>query len=127
LKQCNQCGKCCHKYSDGGLSASSTEIAYWDTFRPDIYLYVSEGGIWKSPETGEQLEVCPWLKQLPEQIKFTCEIYGDRPDDCKYYPVTIEQMILDECEMLEKQDLDDHKRAQRVLDKLMADSRPAVR
>ena len=28
----------------------------------------------------------------------TCDIYYDRPDECKYYPVTIEQMINDECD-----------------------------
>ncbi|HHJ18661.1 MAG TPA: YkgJ family cysteine cluster protein, partial [Gammaproteobacteria bacterium] len=28
MKECNQCGKCCIKYSDGGLSASSSEIEF---------------------------------------------------------------------------------------------------
>lgn len=76
------------------------------------------------PNTGRQIELCPWLKKLPNQNKYTCDIYYDRPDDCKFYPVTIDQMINDECEMLETQDLAKPKQAQKTLDKLMADSRP---
>lgn len=77
-----------------------------------------------SPDTGEQLALCPWLRKVPGQEKYTCDIYYDRPDDCKYYPVTVEQMVADECEMLELQDLEKPKQAQKRLDKLMADSRP---
>ena len=68
---------------------------------------------------------CPWLRKLPKQNKYMCRIYYDRPDDCKHYPVNIEQMVKDECEMLEVQDLARPKEAQKKLDKLMADSRPA--
>ena len=50
----------------------------------------------------------------------------DRPDDCKHYPVKIEQMVADECEMIELRDLDNPKQAQKALDKLMIDSRPSV-
>ena len=124
MKECNQCGKCCTKYSDGDLSASESEIKHWDVFNPNIYNYVSNGNIWFDPDTGKQLEICPWLRKEPNQNKYTCDIYFDRPDDCKYYPVTIEQMIKDECEMLEARDLSKPKQAQKTLDKLMADSRP---
>ena len=113
-------------YSDGGLSVTASEIEYWEIFRPNIYRYISEGKIWINPSTGQQMERCPWLKQLPNQDKYSCDIYYDRPDDCKYYPVTIEQMIKDECEMLETQDLVNSKTAQNFLDKLMEDSRPSV-
>ena len=74
------------------------------------------------PKTGKQLEICPWLRK--EKNIYTCDIYFDRPDDCKYYPVTIEQMIKDECEMIEERDLEKPEQAQKRLDKLMADSRP---
>ncbi len=78
-----------------------------------------------NPDTGEQIEVCPWLRKESKQNKVTCDIYHDRPDDCKFYPVTIAEMIKDECEMLEEKDVNNPKRAQKTLDKLMADSRPA--
>lgn len=77
------------------------------------------------PEHGQQLEHCPWLNKLPGHNRYSCGIYFDRPGDCRYYPVTIEQMIEDGCEMLEACDLVNPKRAQKVLDELMADSRPA--
>ncbi len=80
--------------------------------------------IWMDPDTGKQLEVCPWLRKVPNQEIYTCDIYYDRPDDCKYYPVTIEQMLNDECEMLEEKDLAKPKQAQKTLNKIMADSRP---
>ena len=126
MKSCNQCGKCCIKYSDGGLSASASEIESWKIFRPDIYRYVSGGKIWISPDTGKQLALCPWLSKLPNQNKYICDIYDDRPDDCRYYPTTIEEMVKHECEMLEPHDLADPKQAQKTLDKLMADNRPPL-
>jgi len=124
VKECNLCGKCCTNYSDGGLSATASEIEFWDNFRPDIARYVSDGKIWMSPDTGEQIKLCPWLKKVPNENKYICDIYYDRPDDCKHYPVTIEQMVTDECEMLESKDLIKPKQAQKTLDKIMVDSRP---
>ena len=124
MKECTQCGKCCINYSDGGLSATESEIKHWDIFRPDIYNYVHNGKIWMDPKTGEQLERCPWLNKEDNKEIYTCDIYFDRPEDCKYYPVTVEQMINDECEMLEERDLKHQKQTQKILDRIMADSRP---
>lgn len=127
MKACNQCGKCCINYSHGGLSASPEEIEYWEVFRPDIARYVSDGKIWVDPTTGSLIERCPWLGQDPASKKFTCEIYEHRPEDCRHYPVTIEQMLKDDCEMLEPRDLRRPIRAQRDLDRIMVDSRPPVK
>lgn len=120
MKNCNQCGKCCTKYSDGGLSVTSEEVDFWEVFRPEIYRYISDEKIWMDPTTGKQLTRCPWLQKIPDQEKYSCAIYYDRPDDCKLYPVTIEQMVDDDCEMIELIDLENPKRAQQALDKLMA-------
>lgn len=125
MKDCNQCGKCCTHYSNGGLFASESEINFWDIFRTDIYQYVNDGKIWMDPQTGRQLSLCPWLRKQPDHNIYTCDIYDDRPDDCKHYPVTIEQMILDDCEMLEQHDLLKPAQAQKSLNKIMLDSRPA--
>lgn len=125
MKDCNQCGKCCIKYSNGGLSASQSEIELWEIFKPEIYQYVSNGEIWFDPKTGKQIERCPWLRKIPNQDKYTCDIYQDRPEDCRLYPTSIEEMERDECEMLEANDFKDRKQAQIELDKLMDDSRPA--
>lgn len=126
MKDCNQCGKCCTIYGGGGLSATESEIDWWETNRPEIFSHVSDGRIWFSPVTGKQMVRCPWLRKLPNQNKYICRIYFDRPDECKHYPVNIDEMVRDGCEMLEPRDLVNRKRAQRVLDDLMADSRPAV-
>ena len=127
MKECNQCGKCCVNYSNGGLSATADEVEYWEIFRPHISNFVSGGKIWIDPDTGQQLKRCPWLKQLPGEEKYICDIYFDRPDDCKHYPVTIEQMVKDECEMLEPKDFADPTQGQNDLDLLMIDCRPSVK
>lgn len=69
---------------------------------------------------------CPWLRKVPNEKKYLCDIYNDRPDDCKHYPVTIDEMLRDSCEMIEIQDLSNHRAAQSALDKLMVDSRPPL-
>jgi len=76
-----------------------------------------------NPETGKQIELCPWLRKVPNQNKYTCDIYYDRPDDCKFYPSTIDEMMIDECEMLEKKDLSNPKKAEKALDEIMEGSR----
>jgi len=126
IKECNSCGKCCIKYSNGQLSASTDEIEYWNVFRPDIAEYVSNGKIWSTPETGKLIELCPWLRKAPDSKVYRCDIYYDRPEDCQFYPSTIAEMIRDECEMLEDKDITNPKKAQQALDKIMADSRPPL-
>lgn len=126
MKSCTQCGKCCIYYGDGGLTATSSEIDWWEIHRPDIFDYVHDGRIWVNPLTKMPLTRCPWLEQVPGEEKYICSIYYDRPDDCKHYPVDVDQMIRDDCEMLEPRDLIDKKKSQQALDLLMADSRPPL-
>ncbi|PCJ42803.1 MAG: zinc/iron-chelating domain-containing protein [SAR86 cluster bacterium] len=135
MKDCNLCGKCCIKYGDGGLSATPEEIEMWEVFQPQIYKYVRDGKIWNNPETGEKLKQCPFLKSMvipnknnsSHQKKYTCDIYLDRPEDCRHYPTSISEMIRDKCEMIETVDLENPKQAQIKLDILMSDSRPPLR
>ena len=124
MKNCNSCGKCCETAGNGGLSASAEEIDWWETHRPDISRYVQGQKIWVNPASGEYFSRCPWLQKSPDGKKFTCDIYDDRPEDCRHYPVDIEQMVRDDCEMLERRDLMDLKSAQKKLDAIMIDSRP---
>jgi len=100
----------------------------WELFRPDIYRYVSNNEIWFDPETRQPLTRCPWLKTEAElvagKVRYSCDIYLDRPEDCRHYPSNIEEMHRDECEMLESHDLAKPRQAQRKLDIIMSDSRP---
>ncbi|EGR2205774.1 YkgJ family cysteine cluster protein [Vibrio parahaemolyticus] len=130
MKDCNQCGKCCIKYGNGDLAATQEEIDLWELFNPDIFEYVKGGKIWFDPETREQLEHCPFLELVPkvkpeEKDKYTCSIYLDRPEDCRHYPSLINEIVRDECEMIEIADLENPKQAQKHLDKLMSSSRPS--
>ncbi|NND46595.1 MAG: YkgJ family cysteine cluster protein [Woeseiaceae bacterium] len=126
MKSCNSCGKCCETAGNGGLSASAADIDRWETHRPDIARYVQDNRIWVDPASGEYFAQCPWLKTSPSTRQFTCDIYDDRPEDCRHYPVDIAQMVRHDCEMLERHDLVDPKRAQKKLDEIMIDSRPPV-
>jgi Fe-S-cluster containining protein len=72
------------------------------------------------------LRVVRFLNTFLTKKKTTCDIYHDRPEDCRHYPVDIAQMFKDDCEMLEPRDLNDLKRAQKKLDAIMIDSRPSV-
>ena len=123
MKARNSCGKCCIKYGGGGLSASPAELERWDFLRPDILRHVSGDTLWTDPETGALLERCPFLTEDQATGRYLCDIYFDRPDDCKFYPSTVSEMISDGCEMIEAADLHNPKRAQRELDRLMSDSR----
>lgn len=129
MKDCTQCGKCCIKYSDGDLSASESDMDMWRLFRPDIAEYVKGGLIWFSPNSGQRIALCPFLRSATDprtgKNLYTCDIYHDRPEDCRFYPVTVKQMMSDDCEMLEPQDLLEPIQAQANLDKLLKDSRPS--
>ena len=131
MKPCNQCGKCCLQYSDGGLSATAEEIQSWEIFNPAIAEYVTDGKIWMNPVSGQPLTCCPWLEVLPKghdsgSIKYGCRIYHHRPQDCRHYPVSFADMARDGCEMLEAGDMASPQEAQVKLDQVMADSRPSL-
>lgn len=121
MKACNQCGKCCVKFGANDLSASTEDISWWDHFKPHIFKYVKNGNIWFDPISGLAVERCPWLREQANNI-YTCDIYQDRPEDCKLYPSTITDMISVGCEMLETLDLKNIKHAERKLYRLMNDS-----
>ena len=117
MKACNQCGKCCQIYGGGGLHASEEDISWWDAHRPEIARFVVKGNIWMDPESGQVLAGCPWLQKAGDV--YTCDIYHDRPEDCHLYPMTIADMVKDECEMIELHDLDDLGKAQLRLNEIM--------
>ena len=128
MKDCNQCGKCCIKYGGGDLAATQEEIDLWEIFNPEIFDYVKNNEIWFDPKSGARLERCPFLDLAPKKYPtapnmYTCSIYLDRPEDCRHYPSLIPEMIRDECEMIEVVDLENPKKAQVILDKIMVDSR----
>ena len=119
MKACNACGKCCIKYGHGQLSASDDDLQMWRSFRPDISEYVYQGNIWYDPNSKTVAEICPWLRKAPDSNRYLCDIYLDRPEDCRNYPMTISDMVKDDCEMLQEADLADLKRAQETLNRMI--------
>ncbi len=87
------------------MSASPEEIVWWQQARPHIAEFVRNGRIWVNPESGDVFDRCPWLRQASEDSPYTCEIYHDRPEECRQYPTDLSEMARDECEMLEAGDL----------------------
>lgn len=122
MKDCNACGKCCIKYGNGGLSANKEEIQAWQDEAPHIAQYVHQGAIWFDPNTLQPLTACPWLTPNANGSGYLCEIYHDRPDDCRYYPSSFDEMIRDGCEMIEAKDRRNPKQAQQDLAIIMRDS-----
>ncbi len=103
------------------MSASDEDLALWESLRPDIAEYIRDGKIWFSPNSGELIERCPWLKKDSNSSRYLCEIYLDRPEDCRVYPANVSDMVADECEMLEPVDHSDLRRAQAALEKIMVE------
>ncbi len=131
MKDCNQCGKCCLKYGGGDLVATPLEIDHWEQFNPEIFTYVRDNEIWFDPDSGKRLTSCPFLELAPKKNqnhpdRYTCSIYLNRPEDCRHYPTLINEMVRDECEMIELRDLKNPLKAQTELDLLMSDSRPST-
>jgi Fe-S-cluster containining protein len=110
MRACTQCGKCCLKYDGGDWLGSATEADRlgWLIYEPKVLNYVDDRlhDLWISPVTGEKMQRCPWLRNLPGQEKYTCRIHDARPEVCRDYPIDIEQMIHLDCKMLEAGDLD---------------------
>ena len=103
MKSCNQCGKCCIKYGGNLGVATGNDLEVWELEKPELLDFIySENlpDIWISPTDGEELNHCPWLYTKTVN-KYACEINDVRPTVCRNYPVSIEQMKKDECEMLE--------------------------
>lgn len=122
MKDCNACGKCCIKYGGAGLTASKQEVQAWQDDAPHIAQYVHQGEIWFDPSTQQALNACPWLKLNPNGKGYLCDIYYDRPDDCRYYPSSFDEMLRDDCEMVEAKDRRNSKQAHEDLVIIMRDS-----
>ena len=46
--------------------------------------------VWLDPETGEDVDRCPWLQELTDTGKYSCGIHDVKPDICRDYPVSRE-------------------------------------
>jgi Fe-S-cluster containining protein len=89
--QCHNCGWCCFRWGGGTLSASPRDIRRWKKEkRQDIldrcdFFDTGWADLWFHPETGEELESCPWLKKVRGKPEFKCSINETKPEVCHQY------------------------------------------
>ena len=89
--RCFRCGKCCVEQGFD-LTATSADTRRWERQgRADILRYVwvpkgagGYGDIWIDPETGEDLDYCPFLQKV-SLGKYICGIYETRPKICREF------------------------------------------
>ncbi len=91
--ECQRCGACCLHY--WWLSAQPEDIDRWELEGRedilqyadlDLYLMIGETDLWISPETGEELSRCPFLRKVRNQPVYRCKIYDTRPVVCRRFP-----------------------------------------
>jgi Fe-S-cluster containining protein len=68
--------------------------------REDILYWCELGDLWvhyDENDDGKEAFRCPFLRKLPRKKKYKCLIYETRPDVCRGYPYTEEQVVRDRC------------------------------
>lgn len=111
-KLCTGCGICCEMYGHN-LYATKEDIARWRQKAPWLLEYVLAldelNDLWRNPITGDEMERCPWVGQAGG--KRICRIHHLKPDICRGYPYSVEQMRDDACEilpLLRPEEIDEH-------------------
>ncbi len=93
---CRRCGHCCLHLVDAYRGCvSDADLQRWRAAgRDDILarvesLDLGRGNVlhmaWIDPASGEEVDRCPWLSELP-QGGFGCTIEAVKPDHCRAYP-----------------------------------------
>ena len=94
---CKQCGACCKTPSNAfSICANEEDVQLWEKEkREDILDWVESikvrGGeyvhtIWVDPAKKLDVTRCPWLKKLPFQNKYMCQIHDAKPARCMQFP-----------------------------------------
>ena len=94
---CRCCGHCCLTLIDAfNGCVSDADLARWQAAgRQDLIAWVQTLTLgpenklhmaWIDPDTGEDVERCPWLLDDLEQKTHLCGIDAIKPDHCRAYP-----------------------------------------
>ncbi|MCF8143139.1 MAG: YkgJ family cysteine cluster protein [Deltaproteobacteria bacterium] len=106
--QCVQCGHCCRDLSDAFCTSVDTEDINrwkrekrWDILRwVDIFNFdgvEAFGDLWIRPNTGEEVDRCPWLRKLPLKDAYKCRIHETKPAHCRNYPKSKKHALTTGC------------------------------
>lgn len=94
---CRRCGHCCLQLVDAynGCLSDADLKRFRAAGRLDLLAWVQtidlgRGNLlhsaWVDPATGDDVERCPWLENLPEGAGYACAINELKPDHCRRYP-----------------------------------------
>ena len=106
--QCVQCGQCCLDLLDAFCTSVDIEDIRrwkredrWDILEwVDIFDFDGEeafGDLWFSPNTGEEVNRCPWLRKLPLKDTYKCRIHETKPAHCRNYPKSKKHALTTGC------------------------------
>jgi hypothetical protein len=95
--KCRCCGHCCLNLADAyNGCVSDADLERWRRLgRVDLLcrvrtLELGPGNrlhaAWLDPETGDDVERCPWLLDRIDQAGYLCGIEDIKPDHCRDYP-----------------------------------------
>ncbi len=95
--KCCGCGHCCLKLPDAfNGCVSDADLERWRRLgRTDLLARVETLDLgpgnrlhtaWLDPETGDDVERCPWLLDRVDQQGYLCGIDDIKPDHCRDYP-----------------------------------------
>ena len=103
--ECIQCGHCCKNLCPN--SATEEDYQTWENQeRWEIIDYVSTckvgdqvlfHDIWIDPETGDEVDECPFLDHHPDTNKYECIIHSVKPKVCRDYPTSKKHAIETGC------------------------------
>lgn len=110
MKPCNGCGKCCSYGGKGNLGPiEQSQIDIWSKTKPELLQHTrkeTDGTyrVWINPATGDFYEQCPWLIAGDARYKYHCAIQDIKPKACTNYPMSVLQMLRDDCEIWDESD-----------------------
>ena len=93
--ECRQCGHCCRNLDS---ACAQEDVLLWQSLgRQDILAWVSKEGsssgnrqyrVWVDPATGQTVDTCPFLGEMPGESQCYCMIQEVKPLACREYPFT---------------------------------------
>lgn len=94
---CRNCGHCCLNLVDAyNGCVSDADLQRWQqSGRADLATWVRTLNLapgnqlhtaWVNPETGDDVERCPWLLDKLDRSGYLCAIDTIKPDHCRAYP-----------------------------------------
>ncbi len=94
---CRTCGQCCLQLVDAyNGCVSDADLSRWESLgRSDLLNWVNTIDLgpgnqlhtaWIDPQTGEDVERCPWLLDRIDRQGYLCGIDSIKPDHCRAYP-----------------------------------------